>query len=93
MCLWLRNVPSLSDKQLKYHTFIEPSPPKDLNVEISAENRHMMVHWNTPDELNGNLLNYKICWKEQEEAVVNWTCKVCLFVCVFIYLINEVCCV
>ena len=53
-----------------------PSPPKDITVSVSEEQATFKVHWNTPDEPNGKLTNYKICWRPFDRyRKYNWTCK------------------
>ena len=57
-------------------SILVPSPPKDVTVSVSEQQATVKVHWNTPDEPNGKLTNYKICWRPVDKIrQYNWTCK------------------
>ena len=48
-----------------------------MTVSFSGVEATVKVHWNAPDEPNGKLTNYKICWRPQDKhRQYNWTCKV-----------------
>ena len=66
----------LSDFQSCMTVVSVPSAPKDVTFSFSEEQGKVNVHWNTPDEPNGKLTNYKICWKLKDSyQKYNWTCK------------------
>lgn len=53
-----------------------PSAPKDVTISISDKEGAVRVHWNSPDEQNGKLTNYRICWRPEDNLRnYNWTCK------------------
>jgi hypothetical protein len=48
-----------------------------VTVSFSGVEATVKVHWNAPDEPNGKLTNYKICWRPQDKhRQYNLTCKV-----------------
>ena len=47
-----------------------------MTVSISGEEGTVSVQWNIPDEQNGKLSHYKICWRPDSYAPeYNGTCK------------------